>query len=148
MSKILILSFANISRTQKIFFLLMGIMFIIQGVFNLDYKRFYILALVQLTLGFINVLYVFVLSSKIDYQTFIELKDDEIAFKKNYFSKVVNLKASKLVSIKISKFNILIKTQNQEYRISLGDLTYLKRINDLPVFLQALEDFKIKHKIN
>ena len=149
MEKVLLLTSGKISKTQKILFLSMGILILAQGIINV-FNQNYLLsffAWFQIILGLFYIVAIIFYYSKSDQTTFIKLTDSEFIFKKSPYRKETILSADAITNLEILSSKLIINDINKSYTISFTSLGYIQRKNELPIFLEALKDFKERNSI-
>lgn len=149
MEKILLLTNGKISKTQKIIFLSLGILFLAQGIINIFNTNHLLpyFAWFQIILGLFYIIAIITYYSRSDQTTYIKLTDSEFIFKKNLYRKETILSADVITKIEISRNKLIIDVINKSYTISLISLGFFQRKNELPKFLTTLNDFKERNSI-
>lgn len=150
MGKILILSTGNISKTQRIIFLSMGILFLVQGIINV-FNQNYVLPFfswIQIVFGLFYIFALILYYGKPNRTTFIKLNESEISFKKSPYSKEIVLKANDITKLDVTNHEVIIGDRNKSNKISFASLGYIQRKNELPLFIEALKEFKERNVIS
>jgi hypothetical protein len=145
MDKILILSAGNIPKSHKMFLLFMGFFFLLQGVVNLHNNSSYsLLSILYITMALVYILAILFYYKEQDRTPFIKLTESEIAFKKSPLSKEVILNINDILDLDITNYKLRIEIKDKSYIISFSNLSYIQRKNELPAFVNELQELKRK----
>ncbi len=149
MEKLLILSSGNMPKSQKMFFLFMGFIFLLQGVVNLYNNLAYsLLSVFYIIVGIVYILAILFYYKEKDRTPFIKLTNNEVVFKKTPLSKEVLLHITDIINLEITNYNLRIESKSKSYIISFSNLSYLQRKNELPLIVNEFEEMKRKILLN
>ena len=150
MGKTLFLRDERASKRFRILFFLAGLCFLIAGIGNylehIGDRR--VLGWLLIVTGIIYMVVSLIYFLRPNAVAFIKLNDSEIAFKKNPFSREVTLTAGEIKSIELSLKNVKIRSESKTYKLCFSSLSYQRRKNELPEFMEAVKEFKERNKIN
>lgn len=79
-----------------------------------------------------------------DRTPFIKLTESKIAFKKSPLSKEVILNINDILDLDITNYKLRIEIKDKSYIISFSNLSYIQRKNELPAFVNELQELKRK----
>lgn len=145
MEKILILSPGNMPKSQKVFFLFMGFVFVLQGIINLYNNSTYsFLSLFYMVIGVVYILAILFYYKENDRTPFIKLTSNEVVLKKSPLSKEVVLLITDISALDITNFYLRIESKSKSYKISFSNLSYIQKKNDLPVFINEVNELRAK----
>jgi len=149
MEKILILSPGNMPKSQKLFFLFMGFVFVLQGIINLyNNFTFLFLPVFYMVIGVVYILAILFYYKDNDRTPFIKLTNNEVVFKKSPLSKEVVLQISEINDLDITNYSLQIESNSKSHKISFRNLSYIQKKNDLPVFINEFNELRAKILLN
>ena len=136
-------------KSQKMFFLFMGFIFLLQGVVNLYNNLAYsLLSVFYIIVGIVYILAILFYYKEKDRTPFIKLTNNEVVFKKTPLSKEVLLHITDIINLEITNYNLRIESKSKSYIISFSNLSYLQRKNELPLIVNEFEEMKRKILLN
>lgn len=132
-------------KSQKMFFLFMGFLFLLQGVVNLYNNLSYsLLSMFYIIVGLVYILAIIFYYKEQDRTPFIKLTNSEVVFKKSPLSKEVILNINDILDLDITNYKLRIESKSKSHIISFSNLSYVQRKNELPAIVNEFQELKRK----